>query len=388
MTRRLVCFIVAVCAVARALAADPLADANAKLLAGLPIQGTLLERAVSQWTAAEHATAFNKAFAQLEQRQLAKIREWAPQFLADSYEDTAPMFYMFSGPDFLYANAFFPYARTYILCGIEPVGALPDVTRVPPESLPAALANLRKSMESVLSWSFFITKNMKTDLNQTQLNGTLPVLYVFLARAGYTIESVEFVALDRAGNFTIAGKGNTPGVKIVFSADRGASQTLYYFSSDLSDSGIRANPGFMSFCERQGRGSSLLKAASYLMHGPNFDRVRNFLLTHSNVILQDDSGIPYRFFNPSQWTLRHVGRYIGPIDIFKQHAQADVAAAFARSMPAPLEFGFGYQWQPNRSSLVIARPREASALPPEEEPEEASIGKRAPVAVPDDDEIQ
>jgi hypothetical protein len=35
------------------------------------------------------------------------------------------MFYMFSGPDFLYAQTFFPNADTYILCGIEPIGAIP-----------------------------------------------------------------------------------------------------------------------------------------------------------------------------------------------------------------------------------------------------------------------
>jgi hypothetical protein len=144
----------------------------------------------------------------------------------------------------------------------------------------------------------------------------------------------------------------------------------------------------MKFCESQARGLTLLKAASYLMHGPNFGRVRDFLLTRSSVLVQDDSGIPYRFFNANQWTLRHVGRYVGPIDIFQQHVQPDLAAAFARSQPAPLEFGFGYQWQAHRSSLLIARPREASALPAEQEPEESSIGKRAPIAVPDDDEIQ
>ena len=49
------------------------------------------------------------------------------------------MFYMFSGPDFLYANAFFPNASTYILCGIEPVGPVPISTksrapRCPPRS--------------------------------------------------------------------------------------------------------------------------------------------------------------------------------------------------------------------------------------------------------------
>ena len=227
----------------------------------------------------------------------------------------------------------------------------------------------------MLSFGFFITKNMKIDLNQTQLNGTLPVLYLFLARAGYTIDAVQLVALDRSGNFAADGKGNTPGVRIDFSSGRGATQTLYYFSSDLSDWAVQANPGFMNFCAAQGRGLTLLKAASYLMHGPNFERVRNFLLNNSSVLVQDDSGIPYHYFDAERWILRYCGRYIGPIDIFKQHAQPALAAAFNSITPVPLDFGFGYQWQPNRSSLLIAQPRLPSPLPAEEEPEESSIGE-------------
>lgn len=350
-------------------------DETAKFLAGISADGIPLatHEAARAWT--EHAIEFNKAWAQLEQRQLSKIREWAPQFLGESYEESGPMFYMFSGPDFLYAHALFPRASSYILCGTEPIGALPEIAKIPSAALPSALTNLRKSLESVLSWSFFITKNMKSDLNQTQLNGTLPVLYVFLARAGCTIESVENVALDRDGNFVAPGKSTTPGVKIAFRAAEGFEQTLYYFASDLSDDGIAARPGFIKFCEAQGQGASLLKAASYLMHGPGFDRVREFLLTHSNVVVQDDSGIPHRFFAREKWTLRYCGRYVGPIDVFKQFPQPDLAQAFAISAPAPLPFGFGYQWQPNRSSLLIAKPRIASALPPEEEPEEMSIGE-------------
>src|SRR5438105_3005169 len=82
-------------------------------------------------------------------------------------------------PVCLFAPAFFANARTYILCGTEPIGAVPDVNTIPPDELSATLANLRTSLESVLSWSFFITKNMKTDLTRTRLNGTLPLLYVF-----------------------------------------------------------------------------------------------------------------------------------------------------------------------------------------------------------------
>ena len=267
------------------------------------------------------------------------------------------MFYMFSGPDFLYANAFFPNASTYILCGIEPVGPVPDIDKIPRAVLPSALANLRKSLDSVLSWSFFITKNMKVDLKQIQLSGTLPVLYVFLARAGCTIDSITPVALDRAGNFVPEGKGTTPGIKIVFFGPSGREQTLYYFTSDLADWAIKANPGFGKFCEQQGQGVTLLKAASYLMHSNNFSQVRDFLLTHSKIILQDDSGIPFRFFDPYKWDIRFYGRYHGPDQSLQRISAAGPGQGERREQPAPLEFSFGYQWQPSRSSLIIATPK-------------------------------
>ncbi|MGB8170782.1 MAG: hypothetical protein WCF18_24975 [Chthoniobacteraceae bacterium] len=338
-------------------AADPLADATAKFLAGLPVRGTPLEDASLDPAWSAHASEFDRAWTRLDQLQLAKIRAWAPAYLGPAYTDRAPMFYMFSGPDFLYANAFFPNASTYILCGIEPVGAVPDVSAIPRPALHSALATLRKSLDSVLNWSFFITKNMKVDLTQTQLSGTLPVLYVFLARAGCTIESVESVALDRGGSFVAPGKGNTPGAKIVFFGPSGRQQTLYYFASDLANGGIRSNPGFMKFCEQQGSGVSLLKAASYLMHEEGFSLVRDFLLTHSNLILEDDSGIPHRFLANGQWKLRYCGRYVGPIDLFKQHGQPDLAKAHGSSVPVPVDFGFGYQWHPSRTSLLIATPK-------------------------------
>jgi hypothetical protein len=267
------------------------------------------------------------------------------------------MYYMFSGPDFLYAHAFFPNASTYILCGVEPVGPIPDVTKVPHLALASALANLRKSLDSVLSFSFFITKSMKVDLRQQQLSGTLPVLYVFLARAGCTIESVELVALDKTGAFAPEGKGTTPGVKIVFTGSAGRPQTLYYFMTDLANWAVKANPNFMKFCEQQGNGVSLLKAASYLMHTDNFSEVRDFLLTHSKVILQEDSGIPYRYFARGKWDIRFYGHYIGPINRFLKHGQLDLAKDANASHPAPLPFSFGYQWKPSQSAIMIATPK-------------------------------
>ena len=339
---------------AHAVAVELSADTTAKFLAGLPVRGTPLESRSLDPAWATHAAELDRAWSRLEHEQLSKIRVWAPQYLGDFYTNKGPLFYMFSGPDFLYANAFFPNVQTYILCGTEPIGSIPNVESISSDTLPAVLANLRKSLDSVLSWSFFITKQMKTDLNQTQLNGTLPVLYVFVSRGGGTIESVSLVSLDATGSLLEAGKEKTQGVKILFENEAGAKRALYYFSTDLSNDGVKSAPGFIRFCEKQGGGLSLLKAASYLLHENGFSGVRDFLLTHSKVILQDDSGIPRHFFDDTKWNIRYCGNYVGPIEVFKKYGQPDLAKDYAATPPVPLDFGFGYEWQPSRSSLIIA----------------------------------
>jgi hypothetical protein len=332
---------------------DP--DATAKFLAGLSVRGTSLENRSLERAWTTHAAELDRAWNHFEQEQLSKIRTWGPESLGDLATDTAPVFYMFSGPDFLYPSAFFPNARTYVLCGREPVGSVPDIDGLSPQAMPKVLANLRKSLGSVLSWSFFITKEMKTEFSHKELGGTLPVLYVFLARTGATIESVSLISLDNDGN--ILDNGKTRGAKIVFANASGRQQSLYYFSTDLSDDGIRRQPGFMKFCENQAPGLTLLKAASYLMHRNHFASVRDFLLNCSKVIVQDDSGIPRKFFDDGKWSVRYYGKYVGTIGRFKKFWQPDLAKNYAAMKPAPLGFGFGYEWRLNRSSLIIATPK-------------------------------
>ena len=95
----------------------------------------------------------------------------------------------------------------------------------------------------------------------------------------------------------------------------GSAQTLYYFTTDISDGGIKATPGFLKFCQRLGTGASFLKSPSYLLFENGFGTIRNFILDHSNMIVQDDSGIPLAYFDPNKWNLRFFGVYLGPIDV-------------------------------------------------------------------------
>ena len=189
---------------------------------------------------------------------------------------------------------------------------MPDLTLLPRGGVGAALYNVERSMSSILSFSFFITKMMKVDLRAGELNGTLPILYVFLARSGKTIREVSAVALDDSGVAHSAGenpgRNATHGVRIVYAGSDGQQKTLYYFSTDLSNPGVKAS-GFLKFCATLAPGNSLIKSASYLLYNANFSTVRDFLLAQSATIIQDDSGIPLAYYSPKQWRFFPFGRY-------------------------------------------------------------------------------
>lgn len=314
---------------------------QARFLAGLPVRGSALGQLESSRVWAAHAAAMDTAWGRQQQRQIARVRSWARGNLPES-GSSGTVYYMFSGPDFLYANAFFPNASTYILCGTEPVGNVPDLAAVPPEQLEPALINLRQSLNTILSFHYFITKEMRVDLQRSRLGGTLPILYVFLARTGKVIQDVSFV------------NSPAPGVRITFSGASGRPQTLYYFKTNLANGG---SGGFLRWCAQQGPGLSLVKSASYLMHQGNFSNVRNFLLQNSRVIVQDDSGIPLRELEQAGYNVRLYGSYRGPIELFRQHYQSDLAQAYQTSGPGNLGFAFGYHWQTDRGMLMVATRR-------------------------------
>jgi hypothetical protein len=335
----------------------PPPDDTAKFLAGMPISRNSPLAPLTQDPAwQEHSAFFEKAFGKLNTRQLLKLHTFQDAYLSESKEPLPVVFYMFSGPDFLYVDQFFPKASVYIMCGKESMGPPPDPLRIADPS--GALHNLEGAMHDSLTTSYFITKDMKVDLQQQNLNGTLPILYVFLARAGKSINDVTYISLSHGGAVQVSrpGTGGTPGVRINYTDDRsGRKQTLFYFTTDISDGGIGANPAFMNFCNQFGVGASFLKSSSYLMFEEGFARVRNFILDHSSIIVQDDSGIPLANFSRDKWNLRFFGTYEGPIELFKQHDQPRLRELFAESNPPPLRIGFGYRWNYKESNLIVAQ---------------------------------
>jgi hypothetical protein len=356
-------------------------DDQARFLSGLPVsEGSPL--AVWQrepWYVA-HAQEFKKTWRRFDDLYFGKMRAWAASEVWPRIGQPGALYYLFAGPDFINAYALFPNASVYVLGGLEPVGSI-----VPPEALDAdrigiGLANLRKSTDVTLKFSHFVTKDMKIDLDQTDFRGVLPILYTFVALGGGRIEEAAYFGIDSSGNErplggVSAAQGTIPGVRIVFRRSLDAPrQTLYYVQADVSDGAGKSGPLF-NWMGRFGRGMSYLKAASYLMHQPYFSRVREFILSHSTAVLQDDSGIPLRYFSDG-WRLYFYGVYEGTLEIFNKHVQPELREAFQRGGAAELPFGTGYKWRVGESNLMLAirqdvpprvvpiAPGEGAAYPP------------------------
>ena len=233
-------------------------DETAHFLAGLPVNGRLASLTQTPaWQA--HAAALDKSWQTKDHFQLVPIAAWMSAHAGDYYRSSNTMYYMFGGPDFLYAYTFFPNANTYILAGLEPVGQVPDLSRMNPQLLGNNLAALRNSLSTLLLTHYFVTEEMKASLGRSELGGTVPILYVFLARLGCNILDTTHVSRPAEG------------VRITFSHN-GSRQTLYYFRTDLSG----GDSAFLRWCAARGPGLSLIKAASYLMHGEGFAGVREF----------------------------------------------------------------------------------------------------------------
>jgi hypothetical protein len=330
------------------------ADDTARVLAGLPPSaGSPLTPITGDMGWQHHARVFNSAFARFDSRQSARIRAWSRATL-NAPQKT--MLYMFSGPDFIHAEAFFPSAETYVLSGLEPVGQIPDLTGLPRGSLGHSLTGLEHALANVLQLSFFITRHMKSQLRAGRVHGVLPILYVFLARTGHTVQEATLVDLDEQGNVLAsdpAHKSGARGVRITFAGADGERRTLYYFTTDLSNDGVR-DSGFLKFCATLGPADSFLKSASYLPHSGRFTAVRDFMLEHSALVLQDDSGIPVAAFASDKWKLSPFGHYAGPIRLFRRYRQSRLSELYRNGHAAPIDFGIGYRHRQQESNLLVA----------------------------------
>lgn len=350
-----------------------------RLLAGMDLpEQSPMSSIGDRKSVVDHREHLGALWASFDSKRLQPIRDFAGRELA-AIPGNAPVFYPFSGPDAAYAPAFFPAASEFIFTGLEPVGEVPDLRALDDATLTTSLDRLRNSLRSVLALSFFVTLEMDSDLRRNKLSGVTPILMLFLARHGYDVNAVEPFVLEADGSLchTRAERVKDirstdlriPGVVVRFQRPGDPHERrIVYLKTDLSNAGLQKRPQYLRFVDAINPQTTLIKSASYLLHLKEFTTLRDHVLLHSQVILQDDTGVPLKLYKAAQWEQRLYGAYVGPIPIFRTRYQPEMSTAY-REMAHPLGFGIGYRYESHESNLQLFLRRTNKVV--------ATAGKRA-----------
>ena len=342
---------------------DVRATGTAQLLAGMvPTPG---DPVIDQLAATEvwkaHSRKMQQDWLKVKER-LGEMEKWRDHELSIRDASSRTLLYPFSGPDYLNAATLFPTHKQYVFFSLESPGKLPDVASLNDKQFVKLLEYTRLAMRDIFQRNYFITDYMNKQLGTDLFKGTVPVISIMMALNGKRIVHIDSVDMfpDLTKQYLEPGS-NRPskrltGARIEFAdAKTGVTQQLTYYSLDATDKALEYYPAFLDMIGRNKPATGFLKSASYLLHDHQFKKTRDMMLATADQLVQDDTGIPFKYLARSSWQVKLYGQYAPPIRSLAYGLQPDLRAAYeSQTQPHPISFPFGYHWQNGKSGLMIA----------------------------------
>jgi hypothetical protein len=337
----------------------------AKLIAGMPVDSSSKMFELTQtkeWKAFSYR--MNTNWGKFDAVTNDAINSWVGSEIGDKSGEYSTLFYPFSGPDFINAHIFFPNMQNYVFFGLEAPGTIPQPLSVPRNELQQYFTMYEQSIDHIISLSFFRTLSMKEDLKTKEVDGASPLIYMQMARAGLQIIDVKSFVVNTDGvlkyDSTLLYKKPKDyyktGIEIKFRRENNPKvHTVQYFSVDVSDMYLEKeeNKGAVTWLKNINAPCPVyLKSASYLLHRPYFAIIRDLILEKATFLLQDDSGIPYKYFVNDKWEVSLYGEYTEPIPLFEVRYQEDLWKDYRKYPVKPLNFRRGYN---KKSNLLVAK---------------------------------
>ena len=204
-------------------------------------------------------------------------------------------------------------------------------------------------------FGFFRTLDMEKQFDKT---GVVDIIAFYMKRAAVKINNVVNYHWNQStGQFMNPDTNYKPNVcYFEITLPSGKASKLYYFSKDLSDTGMQIDKKWLNWVLSESSEKQLVsmtKSASYLMHTTYFSAVRNFILKNSKLHIQDDSGIAYNYMIASGRKLSLYGKYTQVISLFKNKLQTDMLERYKSDSTKVLPFGIGYNMVHKESNLQV-----------------------------------
>jgi hypothetical protein len=350
-------------------AAEPFSGKSneiARFLAGAPIQNPSPEVARLLETPAykQHKLYIDQAWASIEQASLGPMREWKKEQLNDACGERLA-FYPLSGADFGNFFTMFPDCKQYLMIALEDPGSVPDPFGLGPAELASGLQFVQRMVGQISLRNYFFTESMKYDTANPHMAGVTPAILIFAVRLGLDIRNIEAVRMDDSGK--IVPTGNVPkeqrlqqisGMRITFRAPGDSEdRTLQFLRLRIGPDVSNPDKPEGKFFKQFGDFTTMFKSAEYLMHFKLGEEFRAFVLDRSTLVVQDDSGIPFKLLD-SKWNVKCYGDYVKPYPLlqYTPQVQPEMAEAFKKERyPLPFPFGYGFYQGRGKANLVIAR---------------------------------
>lgn len=339
---------------------DPKYNSIARLISGIPVKDDFPTIQTKELYKV-HSRICDKEWKDTKNENLYPVDIWIDENNITNRNDSLTLLYPFSGPDFLYANAFFPYTKNYILIGLEQSGSLPELDQLEDTTLNNYLTGIRYSLRYINKVGYFTTNQMRSDFSDSTLDGVVHILLFYITRTGNQVVDVSDIYINNTGTEIAASNSQKKSnwlkaLKIQFTDNIAPYlKTLYYFRLNLENTNLEKHPGFSSFIVNSGKLITYIKSGSYILHNGKFSTFRNLILNRSMKILQDDTGIPYYLLNTPGFDLKLYGKYTRTIDEFEYNYQPKLKEALeAQSENKYLPFKLGYNAWHDETVLLYA----------------------------------
>ncbi len=344
---------------------DPYLNDVALVISGLPIEGS--DSTLKAIQATDYYKAYQKfteeTFAKVKKDMLEPVAKWTAENNVRDGRKNVTCFYPFSGPDFMFANAFYPQAQNYVLLGLERRGSTPNFKKMSENDRKNYFAGLKKSMKYINTRGYFVTSHMGSDYSKTHLNGITHMALYMMMQTNHKIVKVEDGWLSKDGKLTrIDEHAKSPDgavrLKCIDFTDANQKdlKTLYFFNHNIQDDKVTEHMEMVKFIESFPNRAAYLKAAQCAAFNPDFKVVRD-LVTGSGTIIQDDSGIPYKLLkDTTKFDTKLYGTYTTVISDLSWCLQRDLKKdVVEKGNNADLPFKISYNGNYGKGVIIFAK---------------------------------
>lgn len=232
--------------------------------------------------------------------------------------------YPFGGGDVLYPISFFPNFRELIIVALEPVGKGYSL-----EAQEAIFVNF----EYLCKHGNFVTRDMEGFVK----SGMLTMILLQLKKLG--VKNLRYTATRKK-------------IEFIFKMG-GIERKVIYIKANLSD---KFHKSWAWIFQEHNNFTLYIKSASFILHQPGFDKIKNLLMNQADMIIQDDTGFSYEDLKNNNLVMHLYGSYYLPYTIpgLKSFFQENLKQAYEVENVEALPFSIGYRSETVQGNLIIA----------------------------------